>query len=111
MSKIIMIKLFVLFVLSNLYTCSNVTDCIEIKPTQETDCNKKVINEDEKYKCCYIKYKLGNKDFTACTPIISTKKELKEYEDMLKDAEELEILCSQTILKYSIGLFLLFALF
>ena len=111
MSKKIMIKVLVLFVLINLYTCLTATECIEKKPTNETDCNKEVIDEKEKYKCCYINYKLGNKTFIACTPIISTKKELKEYEDMLKDAEDLEILCSQTILKYSIGLFLLFALF
>ena len=111
MSKIIMIIVFVLFALINLYTCSNVTDCIKTGVSSKETCTSVELVNKENYKCCYIKYKLGNKDFTACTPIISTKKELKEYEDMLKDAEELEILCSQTILKYSIGWFLLFALF
>lgn len=112
MSKKILIKLFVLFALVNLYICeADTEDCIKANATTQESCNKMELNKDENYKCCYISYKLGNQSFTACTPIVSTKKELKEYEDMLKDAEDLDIQCSQTIIKYSIGLFLLFALF
>lgn len=111
MSKKIMIKLFVLLALINFYTCSNTTDCIGEKQPGKEKCNDITLDKKENYKCCYISYKLGDKSFNACTPIISTKKELKEYEDMLKDAEDLDIQCSQTILKYSIGLLLLFALF
>lgn len=75
-------------------------DCVNLSPNSEYDCTN--IGLSAGYKCCYIKYSLGNNNFQACSPIYNSKKEINEYKKMLKDADNLKILCDSNGLKIDI---------
>lgn len=75
------------------------TTCVGTKPSenQESVCNNN--NMPDQMKCCYVKYKLGNNNFFACSAIINTEREINEYKDMLRDASDVDIQCKGKYLK------------
>lgn len=62
------------------------------------------------YKCCLVNYYLGKTEFKACSVVMQTKKEFKEYKKMLKDAQKLKIICSSQYCSYTALLLITFLL-
>ena len=114
MSKIIILAFIVFCIVLQANSFKDATECIKAangNTGSESACIGK-INEGEDYECCYLHYKYEEIDFNTCTPMIVSKKELKEYKDMLKDADDVQIKCSGSYIKYTlISLLSLFVLF
>ena len=116
MSKIIILAFIVFCIVlqANSITFKDATECIKAangNNGSEAACIGE-INKGEDYECCYLHYKYEGIDFNTCTPMIVSKKELKEYKDMLKDADDVQIKCSGSYIKYTlISLLSLFVLF
>ena len=114
MSKIIILAFIVFCIVLQANSFKDATECIKAangNNGSESACIGK-INEGEDYECCYLHYKYEGIDFNTCTPMIVSKKELKEYKDMLKDADDVQIKCSGSYIKYTlISLLSLFVLF
>ena len=114
MSKIIILAFIVFCIVLQANSFKDATECIKAangNTGSESACIGK-INEGEDYECCYLHYKYEGIDFNTCTPMIVSKKELKEYKDMLKDADDVQIKCSGSYIKYTlISLLSLFVLF
>ena len=114
MSKIIILAFIVFCIVLQANSFKDATECIKAangNTGSESACIGK-INEGEDYECCYLHYKYEGFDFNTCTPMIVSKKELKEYKDMLKDADDVQIKCSGSYIKYTlISLLSLFVLF
>lgn len=117
MSKIIILS-FITFCIvlqaNSLIAFNNTEECINAggdNSGSESVC-RGYINKKEDYECCYLHYKYEGIEFNTCTPMIVSKKELKEYKDMLKDADDVKIKCSGSYIKYTlISLLSLFVLF
>lgn len=116
MSKIIILAFIVFCIVlqANSITFKDAAACINAGKDNngsESACIGE-INKDEDYECCYLHYKYEEIEFKTCTPMIVSKKELKEYKDMLKDADDVQIKCSGSYIKYTlISLLSLFVLF
>lgn len=114
MSKIIILAFIVFCIVLQANSFKDATECIKAangNTGSESACIGK-INEGEDYECCYLHYKYEEIEFKTCTPMIVSKKELKEYKDMLKDADDVQIKCSGSYIKYTlISLLSLFVLF
>lgn len=114
MSKIIILAFIVFCIVLQANSFKDATECIKAangNTGSESACIGK-INEGEDYECCYLHYKYEEIEFNTCTPMIVSKKELKEYKDMLKDADDVQIKCSGSYIKYTlISLLSLFVLF
>lgn len=114
MSKIIILAFIVFCIVLQANSFKGATECIKAangNTGSESACIGK-INEGEDYECCYLHYKYEEIEFNTCTPMIVSKKELKEYKDMLKDADDVQIKCSGSYIKYTlISLLSLFVLF
>ena len=114
MSKIIILAFIVFCIVLQANSFKDATECIKAangNTGSESACIGE-INKDEDYECCYLHYKYVEIEFKTCTPMIVSKKELKEYKDMLKDADDVQIKCSGSYIKYTlISLLSLFVLF
>ena len=114
MSKIIILAFIVFCIVLQANSFKDAAECIKAangNNGSEAACIGE-INEGEDYECCYLHYKYEGIDFNTCTPMIVSKKELKEYKDMLKDADDVQIKCSGSYIKYTlISLLSLFVLF
>ena len=114
MSKIIILAFIVFCIVLQANSFKDATECIKAangNNGSESACIGE-INKGEDYECCYLHYKYEGIDFNTCTPMIVSKKELKEYKDMLKDADDVQIKCSGSYIKYTlISLLSLFVLF
>ena len=114
MSKIIILAFIVFCIVLQANSFKDATECIKAangNTGSESACIGE-INQDEDYECCYLHYKYEEIEFKTCTPMIVSKKELKEYKDMLKDADDVQIKCSGSYIKYTlISLLSLFVLF
>lgn len=116
MSKIIILSFITLCVIlqTNEKDFTDTQECINAGKdgaASEATC-RGYIQKDEDYECCYLHYKYGDTEFNTCTPMIVSKKELKEYKDMLKDADDVKIKCSESYIKYTlISMLSLFVLF
>ena len=82
---------YILFIYLNLIKCSY-SECGNIyNPSSKSECQS--IEIDEINKCCFVSYNLAETQFTQCVPIIFELKAIKSYGKMLRDADDLKILC------------------
>jgi len=108
MKKEISIFYILLFYL-NTIKCSSYSDCGNVyNPISKSECQS--IEIDEINKCCYVSYKLAETEFTQCVPIIFELKAIKSYGKMLRDADNLKILCSSYKIYVSYFLIICFIL-
>ena len=101
--------LYILLIYLNMIKCSSYSDCGNIyNPESKSDCQS--IEIDEINKCCFVSYNLAETYFTQCVPIIFELKAIKSYGKMLRDADDLKILCNSNKISVSFILIIGFIL-
>ena len=87
----------------------NETACEKLNiqgPKKAEDCNKYIL-EDPDYRCCFIKFSVGNYTNNFCLRVAYTEASIKDVKESFDEASDFHILCNANYVSLNITLMIM----